>query len=461
MNEELNMLKKSAMDAGDSELIAHIDNLSQQLKNPNTSTSFTPRISCKYSPDDKGPYCVIVESVQESVGNLNPMNIGKLLHQTYYRANTEIKNICRKGRKRVGVSFTSYDQANWFVEKHTFPKDKYNIYIPARMVACMGIVRDIGSEIAEVDLILCGRGQIPEAPVVRVRRFKRTVRDKEGTYQQILTGTCLITFQGTTLPKYLELFSIRTEVQLYIPPVIQCYKCLRYGHVKNQCRGSYRCITCGGSHDSETDCTGTPKCVHCQAAHSSDDRSCREYTRQQKMREIMAVHNLSLYEANVATKPQSGPLPSEFPKTVSTFSFEPTRLNNNNVRSFAAVARGSSKPAPKNKERKRTQGYDRVAHERALNNYSPSFLKRPTSLEAQDNVNNKRIIKEVSNPLPQTSSKSISMAEKNYTIPNDEDSQDSISKNPTPEMAMEVQVGGSVSDWSRESSPFTPVGDEI
>ncbi|KAL1488428.1 hypothetical protein ABEB36_014901 [Hypothenemus hampei] len=40
------------------------------------------------------------------------------------------------------------------------------------------------------------------------------------------------------------------KVSLYIPPVIQCYNCLRYGHTAKTCKGKDKCFTCGkDKHD--------------------------------------------------------------------------------------------------------------------------------------------------------------------------------------------------------------------
>lgn len=141
------------------------------------------------------------------------------------------------------------------------------------MVTSMGIVRDIGSDITDEDIIQYGVGMSPSTSVLRVRRFKRTIRNND-VPTQVPSGTCLITFQGTSLPKYFELFSIRTEVSLYIPPVIQCRKCLRYGHIQAQCRGNFRCATCGDSHDPISNCNNSPNCVFCKGSHLASDRSC-------------------------------------------------------------------------------------------------------------------------------------------------------------------------------------------
>lgn len=45
-----------------------------------------------------------------------------------------------------------------------------------------------------------------------------------------------------------------------------------------------------------------PCCIYCQQNHNAMDRRCQEYQRQVKMREIMALHNVSLNEADKTCK---------------------------------------------------------------------------------------------------------------------------------------------------------------
>lgn len=368
LNEEIVLLRESACDSQDSELLCQIDNLSQILAKHNKAS---PIKSFRYNHTDKGPFCVIIESICQNIGNLNPMNIGKLLHQTQYSNNLDIKNICRKGLKRTGVYVSTAEQANWFVDNHSLSSDSYNVYIPARMVTSMGIVRDIGSDITEDDILQYGAGMSPNTPVLRVRRFKRTIRVNDST-SQVPSGTCLITFQGTTLPKYFELFNIRTEVSLYIPPVIQCRKCLRYGHIQTHCRGNFRCVTCGESHESVPNCSETPNCVFCKGPHPSNDRTCSEYLRQVRIRELMAMHNLSLFEANAATRQKSAPLPSEFPSTSSnSFQHTSSPSHSSQPRKTSYASRTIIKSTPQ-KRKEKTIGFDRAAHAQALYTYSPS-----------------------------------------------------------------------------------------
>ena len=52
--------------------------------------------------------------------------------------------------------------------------------------------------------------------------------------------TVAITFATTTTPEYVDLNLWRFPVSSYIPPVKQCYKCLRYGHYAKLYKNSTR-----------------------------------------------------------------------------------------------------------------------------------------------------------------------------------------------------------------------------
>ncbi|CAK1591850.1 unnamed protein product [Parnassius mnemosyne] len=52
------------------------------------------------------------------------------------------------------------------------------------------------------------------------------------------TGTVAITFASNVLPDHVDLHGWRFVVNQYIPPVKQCYNCLRYGHLAKYCKNS-------------------------------------------------------------------------------------------------------------------------------------------------------------------------------------------------------------------------------
>lgn len=107
------------------------------------------------------------------------------------------------------------------------------------MISTMGVVRDVGLDIDEDDLIEYGKGLNPPCKVSKMRRLNRRVKIND-VVSYVPTTTCVVTFEGNSLPKELILFNTRSPVAMYIQPVIQCMKCLRYGHVKALCRGNFR-----------------------------------------------------------------------------------------------------------------------------------------------------------------------------------------------------------------------------
>ncbi|KAL3279404.1 hypothetical protein HHI36_016915 [Cryptolaemus montrouzieri] len=81
------------------------------------------------------------------------------LHNYYKKYN--ILKIIRNGIKREGIQFSTAEQANNFVDTNNVDKREYNIFIPARIVTVTGLVKDIGTQITDEDIILMRKGVNP------------------------------------------------------------------------------------------------------------------------------------------------------------------------------------------------------------------------------------------------------------------------------------------------------------
>ncbi|KAL3287163.1 hypothetical protein HHI36_001642 [Cryptolaemus montrouzieri] len=329
LNEEIIQLSKHAISENDQGLLRELDALSQAVKKSNEKNSkYNNKNNFRYKESDLGPYVVIIESLNENIRDLNPLSIGKTLNNKELYSNLNIVNITRKGLKRVGVQFSSGLQANKFIEDNHFDKKYFDVHAPARYVTIAGIVRDIGIDITEEEIIEIGKGMNPE-----------------------------------------------------------CNKCLRYGHVRALCRARFRCSTCGASHEDELPCDEELRCIHCGGAHLATDRGCSEYIRQGKIREIMALHNLSLYEADhICKAKKNAPIPSEFKAPVKTGGMQEV-LTTPPRKTYANIVKNNIRPSNhtnlntgnmnKNKRKDATTGYDRIEHEQALWKYSATYPKRP------------------------------------------------------------------------------------
>ena len=129
-----------------------------------------------------------------------------------------------------------------------------------------GAIRTRSLEDTPEDEILA---ELREQGVSDVRRL--TIK-KDG--KSIQTGTYFLTFDRPTPPGKLAAGYLKVDVSLYIPNPLRCFKCQKFGHDKDNCRGSQCCVRCGqNSHDS-TDCQLPEKCSNCQGDHMATLRNC-------------------------------------------------------------------------------------------------------------------------------------------------------------------------------------------
>lgn len=76
--------------------------------------------------------------------------------------------------------------------------------------------------------------------------------------------------------------------------MVQCYKCLRLGHVSKQCKGTQRCYNCGGPHNYDA-CEDKEKlfCVLCKTeGHKSTNKECPEFKKAKLVKEHMALNGV-------------------------------------------------------------------------------------------------------------------------------------------------------------------------
>lgn len=144
-------------------------------------------------------------------------------------------------------------------------------------------------------------------PVLEVKRLTRVatdrdtgkvIMDRDGKAKRVPRQLILVTFQGLTLPDYVYIDRVRCEVEKYVPPVIQCYRCFRYGHTKGQCKGSKVCKKCGQAHEEDL-CQETSQfCIYCKNSdHSSTSKLCPQHEKQKKIKVTMSDFNLTFKEA--------------------------------------------------------------------------------------------------------------------------------------------------------------------
>lgn len=80
--------------------------------------------------------------------------------------------------------------------------------------------------------------------------------------------------------KYLNHMKVTFEPPYKKKEIIQCKRCQRFGHSKNQCHRPFRCVKCGEDHPTST-CKKTKDsvatCANCQQKHPASYRGCVKY----------------------------------------------------------------------------------------------------------------------------------------------------------------------------------------
>ncbi|GBN85373.1 hypothetical protein AVEN_45874-1 [Araneus ventricosus] len=111
------------------------------------------------------------------------------------------------------------------------------------------------------------------------------------------TKHLIITFHSPKLPECIKAGYMRLAVRPYIPTPLRCFKCQRFGHSKDSCRGTLTCARCAEAGHESSGCTAEEKCVNCKGLHTSFSRSCSAWKFEKEVIAEKVTKNLSYIEA--------------------------------------------------------------------------------------------------------------------------------------------------------------------
>lgn len=133
--------------------------------------------------------------------------------------------------------------------------------------------------VANKYLQICEEYIINKDEFVKFERMKRRVwNTTDRKYELKNTNNLIVTMKGEKIRKSIRTFEgMNTElkVQPYVEPVIQCFKCYRYGHIKGNCRGEIKCAVCG--EQAHGNCQKSVRCRNCGGNHKSISKVCPIY----------------------------------------------------------------------------------------------------------------------------------------------------------------------------------------
>lgn len=148
-----------------------------------------------------------------------------------------------------------------------------------------------------------------EPKLLNISRIKK--RDGTGTL------ACKVSFSCKTLPNSLQLGTSLFSVTAYRPPVMQCTKCHKLGHLDSRCRMDKRCPRCNGpAHDAGPTVCPLPekdwRCINCGGkGHSAKYSRCPQKTLLQTALEKKSASYMTLSEAIASVKADSSAAPPQ------------------------------------------------------------------------------------------------------------------------------------------------------
>ncbi|XP_064475532.1 uncharacterized protein LOC135389410 [Ornithodoros turicata] len=150
--------------------------------------------------------------------------------------------------------------------------------------------------ISESQLLDCSDTEIEEGlkdqGVVTARKI---VMRRDG--KDIPTRHIVLSFQLHRLPQTIKAGYLNCHVRPYIPNPRRCFKCQRFGHGSQVCRGQAICPKCAGMDHSAESCANEVRCANCKGSHPVYSRSCPRWQEEKEILKKKVTQNISYREA--------------------------------------------------------------------------------------------------------------------------------------------------------------------
>lgn len=245
-------------------------------------------------PEHHSTECIVyVESQDnEKLGNRNPITLTKLFTEQV----KGIVGVHRINAYKIGITFRKPAPANNFLKMdHFLGRNKLKAFVPAHLTETTGVLRYVPKELKNEEIyknITC------DAEVISIKRFMRKVDGK-----LVPLGTIAVTFATTVLPQYTYLNMFRYKVHQYIPPLLQCYKCLKFNHSARVCRSEQMCSSCAGRHSYKECDVEEIVCINCSGNHLAISRDCPIKKKKMEEKKLKYTNQNKSFATVVSTPP--------------------------------------------------------------------------------------------------------------------------------------------------------------
>ena len=147
---------------------------------------------------------------------------------------------------------------------------------------------------------------VSEAEIKEELRSQGVVEVRRAMFRKggdlVPTNTIFLTFCMPTLPQSIKVGYLNVKVSLYVPSPLRCFRCQKFGHVRDRCPGEEVCGTCAqATHQGS--CANPPCCVNCKGEHPSSSRDCPMWKTEEAIQRIKTEKKISFLEARKLVQP--------------------------------------------------------------------------------------------------------------------------------------------------------------
>ena len=158
----------------------------------------------------------------------------------------------------------------------TFHTMKCRAYSHEKLNTSKGVIRSRDMALATKEEIALALGKQGVTNI-------RSVSSRKGE-EWIQTNTYIVIF----IPKLVKIGYCLERVKQYVPAPVRYFKCPKYGHRGETCRGRLTCVKCDEKDPdhSEEDCLKQIRCANCRQDHLASARSCDVYKKEKEILEV-------------------------------------------------------------------------------------------------------------------------------------------------------------------------------
>ncbi|XP_055943541.1 uncharacterized protein LOC129974670 [Argiope bruennichi] len=227
-----------------------------------------------------------IMSTVETFHEISPFLVHKLIQSHI----GEVKNVKKLKSGDLLIEVSNSSQATTLSKPTTLGNLKVNVSVHRSLNFSRGVISERGlKNHTEVELVQ----ELSEQKVCAARCI---YIKRDG--QLIPTQHVVLTFSTTDLPKFIKAGYLRCTVKPYIPNPVRCFKCQKFGHSQQACRGSKICAKCSVSgHDSSECISDDVKCINCHGDHPAYSRSCPQWILEKEILSTKIRRNISFAEA--------------------------------------------------------------------------------------------------------------------------------------------------------------------